>query len=312
MKKSFRLLITIICFVGASSVYAQWTTSGTTNVVLSDPTKNVIVGPIPATPANLHINTNSTGTNSSSTIVSIENSSTTAISKSATLSFINNGNTYSISTSSWPGAGSGMFHITNLIHMDANKVTFSSGYTPEYTGPFATGKYCFRGGLSSFDSIYSKKIGIYMYAPTGYNFGVYGNSYFQNKVVIGTTSSTLPTSAYKLYVGGSAICEELVVKLQANWPDFVFSPQYKLRPLSEVKTFIAENKHLPDVPAACEVEESGVATGEMLTIQMKKIEELTLYLIQMQEENEEMNSYMKKIQAENEALKKRIEALEVK
>jgi len=107
----------------------------------------------------------------------------------------------------------------------------------------------------------------------------------------------LPTGPHKLYVGGSIICEELVVKLQANWPDYVFAPSYKLMPLSQVKTYIAANDHLPGMPAACEIAENGVATGEMLTIQMKKIEELTLYLIQMEER-------VKELEAQNKVLTK--------
>ena len=68
-------------------------------------------------------------------------------------------------------------------------------------------------------------------------------------------------------------------------------------PLSQVKTYIAANDHLPGMPAACEIAENGVATGEMLTIQMKKIEELTLYLIQMEER-------VKELEAQNKVLTK--------
>ena len=128
-----------------------------------------------------------------------------------------------------------------------------------------------------------------------YNLGIVGNSLFKGKVAIGVTNNTL-VGNHKLYIGGSVLCEELVVKLQANWADYVFSPQYKLKPLSEVKAYIAENSHLPDVPAACEVEEKGVATGEMLTIQMKKIEELTLYMIQMEERIKELEAQNKMLQ----------------
>jgi len=127
-----------------------------------------------------------------------------------------------------------------------------------------------------------------------------GNSFLNGKLAIGITNTALPTtSTHKLYVGGSIICEELVVKLQANWPDYVFTSNYKLMPLSQVKKYIAANNHLPDVPAACEIEENGVATGEMLNIQMKKIEELTLYLIQMEERIKEMELQNKALQNAN-------------
>jgi hypothetical protein len=66
----------------------------------------------------------------------------------------------------------------------------------------------------------------------------------------------------------------------ANWSDFVFADDYKLRPLTEVESFIKANKHLPDVPSAqALVDEGGVDVQQMLAKQMQKIEELTLYII---------------------------------
>jgi hypothetical protein len=122
-----------------------------------------------------------------------------------------------------------------------------------------------------------------------------------NRLYIGDVTQTFPTlnPKYKLYVGGSMVCEELVVKLRASWADYVFAPDYTLMKLSDVKTYIAANSHLPGVPAACEIAENGVATGEMLAIQMKKIEELTLYLIQMEER-------IKQLEAQNQALQNTI------
>src|SRR5690606_12645856 len=96
------------------------------------------------------------------------------------------------------------------------------------------------------------------------------------KVGIGTNNFV---GDYLFYVGGKAVCEELKIKLSANWPDFVFAKNYPLMPLTEVENYIEENQHLPNVPTAQEVKEKGIETGEMFRIQMQKIEELTLYLI---------------------------------
>jgi hypothetical protein len=63
------------------------------------------------------------------------------------------------------------------------------------------------------------------------------------------------------------------------WSDFVFDKEYKLPSLTEVEAYIAENKHLPDVPSEAEVLENGLDLGEMQAIQQQKIEELTLYTI---------------------------------
>ncbi len=89
--------------------------------------------------------------------------------------------------------------------------------------------------------------------------------------------ATDASNPYKLYVEGGIRTEEVLVDVkQGNWCDYVFEPTYRLRPLSEVETFINENKHLPEVPSAVEVETNGVKLGEMDAVLLKKVEELTL------------------------------------
>ena len=74
------------------------------------------------------------------------------------------------------------------------------------------------------------------------------------------------------------------------WPDFVFGKNYKLPSLAEVEQFITENQHLPNVPSAAEVETNGVALGEMNALLLQKVEELTLYIIQMEKRLAELES----------------------
>lgn len=76
----------------------------------------------------------------------------------------------------------------------------------------------------------------------------------------------------------------------------VFGTSYPLKNLNELNTFIATNKHLSAVPKESELKENGIDISEMQKIQMQKIEELVLYVIQLNKENE--------------ALKKRIELIE--
>ncbi len=89
---------------------------------------------------------------------------------------------------------------------------------------------------------------------------------------------------YKLTVTGKIICEELKVKLAANWPDYVFADTYQLTPLHELKSFIDTNHHLPNIPIAADVEREGFEVGEMNRRLLEKVEELTLYVIQLQEQ----------------------------
>jgi hypothetical protein len=97
----------------------------------------------------------------------------------------------------------------------------------------------------------------------------------------------------------------LVRVTQNIWADYVFSPNFKPRPLAEVENFINIHKHLPDVPDEKEIQNNGLNIGEMQKIQMQKIEELTLYII-------EQNKQIQSLQEENKALLKRLEALENK
>lgn len=105
--------------------------------------------------------------------------------------------------------------------------------------------------------------------------------------------------SHKLYVGGSMLAESVIVKLQANWADYVFAPTYRLRPLSEVETYIKENAHLPEVPSAAQVAKEGINLGEMDATLLKKIEELTLYMI-------EQNKQLQELKKENQAQSKEI------
>jgi hypothetical protein len=109
-----------------------------------------------------------------------------------------------------------------------------------------------------------------------------GNLIFNNGggVVIGNT--TVPTGV-KLAVNGKITATEVEVTLDA-WADHVFNQDYKLLPLSEVEEFIKKNKHLPGVPSEKQIIEEGLSLGEMNKDLMKKVEELTLYVIQLKKE----------------------------
>ena len=82
---------------------------------------------------------------------------------------------------------------------------------------------------------------------------------------------------------------EIVVDL-ALWSDYVFEPTYKLMPLTEVKQYISENKHLPNVPSAAVMEAEGLNVAETSRMLMEKVEELTLYLIQLEEKVAQQNA----------------------
>ena len=85
-------------------------------------------------------------------------------------------------------------------------------------------------------------------------------------------------------VNGKISCTEIEVKVSsaAWWPDFVFKSDYQLMPLNEVENYINANSHLPGVPSAAEVVANGNNLGQMNATLLQKVEELTLYVIQLQ------------------------------
>ncbi len=112
------------------------------------------------------------------------------------------------------------------------------------------------------------------------------------QVGIGTNAADL--GSYQLAVEGTVGARKVVVSPD-SWADFVFESKYILRDLSEVETFINENKHLPDVPSQKEVAENGVSLGEMDAILLQKIEELTLYIIELDKENSELKQLINQL-----------------
>ncbi|MCF8245256.1 MAG: hypothetical protein K9J37_12750 [Saprospiraceae bacterium] len=121
-------------------------------------------------------------------------------------------------------------------------------------------------------------------------FASNGNSFLLGgSLGIGTTS--VPTG-YKFAVVGKIIAEEIRVELAGDgtgvWPDYVFQKDYTLLPLNELEKSIQQNGHLPGIPSAAIVKADGIAVGDMQRRLLEKVEELTLYMIQMKKENDEL------------------------
>ncbi|HYF70714.1 MAG TPA: hypothetical protein VD884_21415 [Ohtaekwangia sp.] len=98
-----------------------------------------------------------------------------------------------------------------------------------------------------------------------------------------TIGTPMAANGYKLSVDGKMIVEGATVALKSRWPDYVFEKNYNLMPLTELKKFVKEKRHLPEVPSSTEIRKTGIDTGEMSTLLIKKTEELTLYFIALDE-----------------------------
>lgn len=119
-----------------------------------------------------------------------------------------------------------------------------------------------------------------------------GNILTNSNIGIGTNSFTDGLDTYRLSVNGSVRAKR--VRVYTTWADYVFENNYKLPTLKEVEDYINKEGHLIDIPSAKDVEENGIELGEMNKLLLQKIEELTLYIIQMNKELEEVREQIKK------------------
>jgi hypothetical protein len=132
------------------------------------------------------------------------------------------------------------------------------------------------------------------------NAKIDGNITSSGTVQIGTIT-TFP-AGFKLAIAGNMIAEQVKVKKSVSgaWPDFVFANEYKLPTLNSIEQYVNENKHLPEIPSAREVEKDGQDLGEMNRLLLKKVEELTLYMI---EQNKKLENQQKEINVLKEKMK---------
>jgi hypothetical protein len=98
-------------------------------------------------------------------------------------------------------------------------------------------------------------------------------------------------------IDGKLTTKEIEIKVDTG-ADFVFKPDYNLKTLSEVEAFVKENQHLPDIPSEEEMQENGLNLNKMQIKLLQKIEELTLYVIDLKKENESIKKELKELKKE--------------
>jgi hypothetical protein len=136
------------------------------------------------------------------------------------------------------------------------------------------------------------------FLPGDYDFAVHRSA------AIGVTNMNedIP-SGYALAVGGKILAEEVKIRLLKDWADYVFDDNYQLRSLAEVEDFIHANHRLPEIPSAAQVGTTGVSLGEMQSKLLRKVEELTLYLIEQNKAIETLHRKLAHLGQKNELLK---------
>jgi len=125
-------------------------------------------------------------------------------------------------------------------------------------------------------------------------------------VAIGTSGA----QGYRLAVNGGVIGTSVTVKLFSDWPDYVFRPSYRLPPLGELEAYVKANRHLPDVPGAAEVEKNGLNLGEINKVLVKRVEELTLYVIEKDKQLQGQQQTLRQVQQQLTELAQQVKALQ--
>lgn len=209
-----------------------------------------------------------------------------------------NGNIYGV-----VGSSAGANILNNVgVYGEANNAngynTGVFGSTHSTNGIYNTGT----GGEVKLNPTAIWNRAIAGYAPIAPNHFA---GYFEGNVEVQTgavrVGNVNTPTGYKLYVEQGILTEKVKVAVASSpaWADYVFAADYKLAPLSEVEKFINENNHLPNIPSADELVKEGLDLGKMQSLQMEKIEELTLYLIEMKKEIDTLKSENAQLKTKN-------------
>lgn len=167
--------------------------------------------------------------------------------------------------------GSLEFEVPGLaMQFSAQTKRIFAGPTPSSASTF--GKF----NLSGADN----GIFIQTNASGKYGISIRSNAATDNAIqVMGTTGTT---RNFAVNASGEVFARKYTTTLN-NIPDYVFNPSYALMPLADLRIFIKRERHLPNIPSAAEYAESGVDLGELNRLLLEKTEELTLYILQLEE-----------------------------
>lgn len=214
------------------------------------------------------------------------------------------------------GIPSAKFTVTNIPETDAflsfeNAISATGNYVPYIRGrSFASGRPfglyltgeaedVIPGGTDAFAGAIVLDGRSKNASKLANNNVVMINSFGQNLVAFKADGSVgigaTDTKGYKLAVNGNAIFTKVKVAPFTGWPDYVFEDKYAPMPINMLEKYIQQHKHLPGIPSADAVEKDGLDLGEMNKQLLQKVEELTLYIIQLKKDSEEQQKMIQEL-----------------
>jgi hypothetical protein len=209
-------------------------------------------------------------------------------------------------TSQWPGYTSSL-QVGELLIQDYNVVPQVSISQNAYWDG-ASNKYILNGYASGISMGTNGKITFSVLNSGTSGSTVSGTGIAMTIANDGNVGIGTPSPDTKLAVNGTIHTKEVKVDLTA-WPDYVFKKDYQLPSLQEVKTYIDQNRHLPGIPSEEQIIKEGLNLGEMNKLLVKKVEELTLYLIEKDKTEKEQQGKLLSQQAQLTAQQLQIDQL---
>lgn len=231
---------------------------------------------------------------------------------------------------------------TKIVISDANGILKTTGIGPLVDGIYSLdciqnqdGTYPNPTWLNAPGVIYAgapcppgTKVGIGTDNPSA-RLDVRGTGYFQDQIGSGevadnatqvqvtttrdnaivVTDGNDGSDVFRVLNNGTVWATEINVDQRQDFPDYVFADDYYLMPLDQLENYIETEKHLPNIPSAEEVKKDGQNIADLQLKQMEKIEELTLYMIQMNKEIQELKKKSEKLESENDLLKQEVKEL---
>lgn len=197
------------------------------------------------------------------------------------------------------GAASRAGYFWGDVEYNSSNSIFTAGNgtrTLFSTNPWQTGDYSFSIALNTtnnnYDWDFANSFILNRSGEMVKRINSTGKAFSVNRFGVG--------DVFRVYGDGAVWATSVRVRLASQFPDYVFEPNYKLMALTDVKEYITKNGHLPNMEDAETVAKEGLDLGVMSSKLVEKVEELTLYVIQL-------NEQLEKIKAENEKLKLEIE-----